>query len=150
MPGDSPLEGAEEPPLGASLALLSRDGPCSQKPQHLQSKPGWDGRWLFKCWFIRSCMRISEPPWTAMGGIACTCTAAGDGNPALCSERHWPLQTQPHCPGSRSCCAVLGKAQSAARGAELRPSRALYGLGVISVSTTPLETSFSWSYNPGY
>lgn len=47
VPGDSSPGEAEESPLGAYLALLPRAGLYSQNPQHLPSKPGWAGRWLF-------------------------------------------------------------------------------------------------------
>lgn len=53
------------------------------------------------------------------------------------------------CPGSRSCCAVLGKAQSAARDSELCPLWTLMDR-VLSESTTASETLFSWSYNLVY
>lgn len=43
MPGDSPPRGAEEPALGASLALLPRAALYITNPQRLQRSPGGTG-----------------------------------------------------------------------------------------------------------
>lgn len=49
-----------------------------------------------------------------------------------------------------SHCPMLGKSQCSVRDTKHRPSRMLYRSGMLSISTTAPEASFSWSYNPGH
>lgn len=66
----------------------------------------------------------------------------------FCAQRDIDhLKHDPSVPGAIP--AVLGRAPSAVSGMYLHPSGMLYGWGVIHVSTTAPEMSFSWSYTPG-
>lgn len=151
MPGDSPPRGAEEPALGASLALLPRAALYITNPQRLQRSPGGtgDGYSVLVCQVMHGDLRphpeqqrvaLPAPAWsTAVRPRA---------------RRGTGRRKPPHCPGSRSCCAALGTARSPARGAEPRPSRTLCGSGVLSVRTTDCIRNVvflvlrSWVSNP--
>lgn len=127
MPGDSPLEGAEDP----------RAGPYSPNPQHLQSRPGWDGQWLFSPG-VSGHRQGSQPcfkqQWMALPA------AAWQPSPRW----HWPSQTLPTAP----CWANPSAPRE--RDSEHHLSQMLCRSGMLSLTTTAPEASFSWSYNPGH
>lgn len=77
-------------------------------------------------------------------------------SPAL-SSRGWHClllygSPAPHGTGHHkpSHCPMLGKSQCSMRDTEHSPSQVLYGSGMVSISTTAPEASFSWSNNPGH